>query len=182
MTNQATEPTPEATLSIPFPPRYRHVCRSSCRREKEKGSQAKQTEGFQANPAENCETTPGKGKGVKQGKKCPVKKVVVDCSRPVEDGIMISADFEKYLHERIKVNGKTGNLSNSIVIERTKTKVTIIAEIPFSKRYIKYLTRRYLQKHNLRDWLRVVATNNEGFELRYFQINNEDDEEEDDNE
>jgi len=89
---------------------------------------------------------------------------------------------EKYLHERIKVNGKTNNLGNAVTIERTKTKLVINSEVPFSKRYLKYLTKRYLKKNNLRDWLRVVSTSKDVYELRYFQINNEEDEDEDENE
>ena len=45
---------------------------------------------------------------------------------------------------------------------------------------MKYLTKKYLKKNNLRDWLRVVASDKDSYELRYFQINNEEDEEEDD--
>ena len=45
----------------------------------------------------------GKGKVVKKlGKKNQIK-LFIDCTHPVEDGIMNCADFEKYLHERIKV-------------------------------------------------------------------------------
>ena len=45
-----------------------------------------------------------KGKGPKKlGKKNQIK-LVIDCTHPVEDGIMNCADFEKYLQERIKVN------------------------------------------------------------------------------
>lgn len=58
----------------------------------------------------------------------------------------------------------------------------IIANIPFSKRYLKYLTKKYLKKNNLRDWLRVVAAAKDGFELRYYQINNVDDDDDDDDE
>lgn len=58
-----------------------------------------------------------------------------------------------------------------------KNKVTLVSERPFSKRYLKYLTKKYLKKNNLRDWLRVVAANQSSYELRYFQINNEDAEE-----
>lgn len=45
-------------------------------------------------------------------------------------------------------------------------------------RYLKYLTKKFLKKNNLRDWLRVVASAKDTYELRYFQINNEEDEEE----
>jgi len=46
-------------------------------------------------------------------------------------------------------------------------------------RYMKYLTKKYLKKNNLRDWLRVVANTKESYELRYFQINQDEEEEED---
>lgn len=45
-------------------------------------------------------------------------------------------------------------------------------------RYLKYLTKKYLKKNKLRDWLRVVASNQATYELRYFQINNEEEDEE----
>lgn len=49
-----------------------------------------------------------------------------------------------------------------------------------SLRYLKYLTKKYLKKNNLRDWLRVVANTKESYELRYFQINQDEEEEEED--
>ena len=36
-----------------------------------------------------------------------------------------------------------------------------------------------LLQNNLRDWLRVVASAKDTYELRYFQINNEEEEDED---
>lgn len=84
--------------------------------------------------------------------------------------------------ERIKVNGKTGNLGNAVSLGREKnTKLVLTSDIPFSKRYLKYLTKKYLKKNNLRDWLRVVASGKDSYELRYFQINNQEDEDDEDN-
>ncbi|XP_069699222.1 large ribosomal subunit protein eL22-like isoform X2 [Periplaneta americana] len=91
------------------------------------------------------------------------------------------ASFEKYLQERIKVNGKTNNFGNVVSLERNKMKLSVNSDIPFSKRYLKYLTKKYLKKNNLRDWLRVVASGKDTYELRYFQINSQEDEEEEDN-
>ena len=34
------------------------------------------------------------------------------------------------------------------------TKITVTANIPFSKRYLKYLTKKFLKKNTLRDWIR----------------------------
>lgn len=65
---------------------------------------------------------------------------------------MDAANFEQFLQERIKVNGKAGNLGGGVVsIERSKSKITVTSEVPFSKRYLKYLTKKYLKKNNLRD-------------------------------
>ena len=50
----------------------------------------------------------------------------------------------------------------------------------YCDRYLKYLTKKYLKKNNLRDWLRVVASDKDSYELRYFQINNEEEEDEGD--
>ncbi|XP_034850056.1 60S ribosomal protein L22-like [Mirounga leonina] len=106
-------------------------------------------------------------------KKKQVLKFTLDCTHPLEDGIMDAANFEQFLQERIKVNGKAWNLGEGVVsIERSKGKIPVTSEVPFSKRYLKYLTKKYL-KNNLGDWLYVVANSRESYELRYFHINQE---------
>uniref|UniRef100_A0A8C5Q7T9 Ribosomal protein L22 like 1 n=1 Tax=Leptobrachium leishanense TaxID=445787 RepID=A0A8C5Q7T9_9ANUR len=104
-------------------------------------------------------------------------RFTLDLTHPVEDGIFDSVNFEQFLKEKVKVNGKTGNLGNTVRIERLKTKITVLSEKQFSKRYLKYLTKKYLKKNNLRDWLRVVASDKETYELRYFQISQDEESE-----
>jgi len=95
----------------------------------------------------------------------------------------------------MKYNGKTNNFGNVISLEKTKTKIIVNSDVPFTKRYVtiiisnifiikryliiyynfrylKYLTKKYLKKNNLRDWLRVVHSGPDSYELRYFQVNN----------
>jgi large subunit ribosomal protein L22e len=98
-------------------------------------------------------------------------KFSIDISAPVGDNVMDAAAFEKFLHDRIKVNGKTGQLGSKVNIKREKTKIQVTAELPFSKRYLKYLTKKYLKKQQLRDFLRVAANSKGGYELRYFKVN-----------
>lgn len=43
--------------------------------------------------------------------------------------------------------------------------------LPPPSRYLKYLTKKFLKKNNLRDYVRVVADTKASYELRYFQIN-----------
>ena len=123
---------------------------------------------------------PAKLKGVgKTGKSKKASwRFVLDLTHPVEDGILDSGSFEQFLKEKVKVNGKTGNLGNIVHIDRLKSKITVNSEKQFSKRYLKYLTKKYLKKNNLRDWLRVVASDKETYELRYFQISQDDEESE----
>mmetsp|Transcript_120430 Transcript_120430/g.384477 ORF Transcript_120430/g.384477 Transcript_120430/m.384477 type:complete len:124 (-) Transcript_120430:92-463(-) len=120
-------------------------------------------------------------KGIK--KKVAVKgkknqlKFTIDCQQPADDNIIEPKDLEKFLNSRIKVEGKTGNLGERVVVSREKSKIHISAEAPFSKRYLKYLSKKYLKMQQLRDFLRVVAPNKTSYELRYFNINEDNEEE-----
>eukprot|EP00894_Picocystis_sp_ML_P000635 jgi/Pico_ML_1/51152/g2234.t1 len=114
-------------------------------------------------------------------RKRPQNKFVIDCSKPAQDQIMDMGTFETFLAERIKVGGKAGVLGDAVNISREKFKIVVKSEVPMSKRYLKYLTKKYLRKHSVRDWLRVIASNKDRnvYELRYFNIaENEGDDEE----
>jgi len=79
-----------------------------------------------------------------------IQKFVLDCSKPVEDKVFSTNAFAEFLKERIKVNDKTGNLGSDISVASDAKNVTISASVPLSKRYLKYLTKKYLKKHSLR--------------------------------
>ncbi|VDN23781.1 unnamed protein product [Gongylonema pulchrum] len=122
-----------------------------------------------------------KGAGGNKKKKQTLK-YFIECKNPVEDGIMNSLSEdptlffqETFLNAHIKVNGKVGMMAVSgVKLELIKTKLMLTSEAPFSKRYLKYLTKKYLKRNTLRDWLRVVASSKDTYELRYFQINQDD--------
>ena len=44
------------------------------------------------------------------------------------------------------------------------------SSIPLSKRYLKYLAKKYLKRNNLRNFLHVVSTDKNKYELKYFNI------------
>ncbi|GAB5589602.1 60S ribosomal protein L22 [Umbelopsis nana] len=114
-------------------------------------------------------------------KKSETHKFVIDCSGPASDKIFDVAAYEKYLHDHIKVDGRTNNLDDVVKIARGgDAKITVTATVQFSKRYLKYLTKRFLKKHQLRDWLRVIATDKHTYVLKYYNINQEEEEEEED--
>ena len=118
-----------------------------------------------------------RGKG--QKKKKVSLRFTIDCTNIAEDSIMDVADFEKYIKARLKVNGKVNNLGNNVTFERSKLKLIVSSDVHFSKAYLKYLTKKYLKKNSLRDWIRVVANEKDSYELRYFRISSNDDEDDD---
>jgi len=128
-------------------------------------------------PANKAKTANKSTKAKTAKKKKLNLKFTIDCSHPVEDSILDMASFERFLLERIKINGKTNQLNNQVTVERQKNKIQVSSEIPFSKRYLKYLTKKYLKKNKLRDWLRVIAISKDAYELRYFNIDQDEEEE-----
>lgn len=50
-------------------------------------------------------------------------------------------------------------------------------EISVAKRYLKYLTKKFLKKHQLRDWLRLVSTDKQTYTIKYFKVTGDDEEE-----
>jgi large subunit ribosomal protein L22e len=107
------------------------------------------------------------------------------------------------LTEKIKVDGRVGNLGDTIKIsQQGDGKIEIIAHNELSGRYLKWLsvnpplslppllvdadiylvtrrTKKFLKKQSLRDWLRVVSTSKGVYELKFFNVVNEDADEDD---
>ena len=102
----------------------------------------------------------------------------IDCSKPVEDKVFNTTNFAEYLRARIKINGRTWHLGESVKVNNDDKRVNVKAETNFSKRYLKYLTKKYLKKHSLREFLYVVATNKDTYQIKYFNIQQEGNEQE----
>ncbi|KAL8709616.1 MAG: hypothetical protein Q9220_005708 [cf. Caloplaca sp. 1 TL-2023] len=118
------------------------------------------------------------GAGAKGGKGGKVtKKFIINASQPASDKIFDVPAFEKFLHDRIKVDNRVGNLGDVVQISQvgSEGKIEVVAHIPFSGR-----TKKFLKKQQLRDWLRVVSTSQGVYELRFFNVVN--DEADDDDE
>ena len=95
---------------------------------------------------------------------------MIECALPAQHNIFSPEELDTFLHNRIKVGGKAGQLGESVKVTREKSKITVEAKAPFSKRYLKYLIKKFLKKQQLRDWLKVVATNKSTYEIRFFNI------------
>ena len=124
--------------------------------------------------AASSDTTKSPAKKSKKGKKARSVRFTIDCTVPVDDHVLDLSSFVKFLHDRIKVNGKAGVLGDSVRIDSDKTKINVDAKLPFSKRYLKYLSKKYLKKQQLRDWLHVISNAKTSYELRYYNIHDQD--------
>jgi large subunit ribosomal protein L22e len=94
----------------------------------------------------------------------------IDCSKPVEDKVFNTSNFAEFLRGRIKIGGRTGHLGESVRVASDDKRISVRAEVAFSKRYLKYLTKKYLKKHSLREFLYVVASNKASYQIKYFNI------------
>ena len=87
--------------------------------------------------------TAGKLKKIKIPKKC----FKIECKKPVEDGIMKIEDFVsifRYFQRNFSLQLKfivTETASNGIKVASDETDIVVTTgKIPFSKRYLKFLT------------------------------------------
>eukprot|EP01083_Nonionella_stella_P078703 215529_1 len=99
-------------------------------------------------------------------------KWIINCKKPMADEILDLDAFVNYLKERVKVKGKAGALGDVVSIngDSSACRIDITSKISFSKRYFKYLTKKFLKKNQLRDYIRVIADSKNSYELRYFNI------------
>lgn len=65
---------------------------------------------------------------------------IINASVPASDKIFDVAAFEKFLHDKVKVDGRVGNLGDTVTIsQQGEGKIEVVAHQEFSGRYLKYL-------------------------------------------
>ncbi len=100
-------------------------------------------------------------------------KFVVDLGVAYEDDLIGSKDLADFFRNTMKVNDKKGNLGEDVTISVSKDKLTIVSSRSFSKRYIKYLLKKYLKKNDILDYLKVIATDKLTYRIKYIKLDNE---------
>lgn len=103
----------------------------------------------------------------------------MDCSAPVEGAVFDQEAYVKYLVEHIKVDNVAGNLGDDIVVSEEGSTVVVVSTTKFSGKYLKFLTKRFLKKNQLRDWIRFVAGKRNEYRLQFYSIDDEEEEEDD---
>ncbi len=109
------------------------------------------------------------------------KKFTVDFNQAVSNNLLTLENASKYLAQNIKLKGLKGKLGDSIKVHQTekkdKQKNTLVVsvenshDIKFSKRYIKYLVKKFLKREILSLYLRVISNGQNSYIVKLFQRN-----------
>lgn len=71
---------------------------------------------------------------------------IINAQQPANDKIFDVSAFEKFLQDTIKVEGRTNNLGDNVIVQQQgEGKIEIIAHNELSGRYLKYLYVLVLQ-------------------------------------
>eukprot|EP00768_Dysnectes_brevis_P002147 gnl/Dysnectes_brevis/167_a194_5561.p2 GENE.gnl/Dysnectes_brevis/167_a194_5561~~gnl/Dysnectes_brevis/167_a194_5561.p2 ORF type:complete len:124 (+),score=46.61 gnl/Dysnectes_brevis/167_a194_5561:643-1014(+) len=106
------------------------------------------------------------------------KRYIIDCS--VATPLQLNLDdFVDFLKTKFKVNGKAGALGDAVTISSKYEQVVIESTFPFSKKYVKYLAKKYLcAREEFRDVFRILATSKDTYTLSLFADYGDEEEEE----
>ena len=118
---------------------------------------------------------------VKTKKDKSYRKISVDLDQPISNSLLSLETCKKYLEQNIKVNGLKGKLGDSVKVtttekrERQKNNIVIHADnqMNFSKRYVKYLVKKFLKRENINLYLRVISSGPNSYLVKIFQRNSE---------
>ncbi len=116
-------------------------------------------------------------KKVIEKKEKSYKKYTVDFSSPVDNKLLSLEAASKYLNSNIKVNGLKGKLGDSIKISTTdsKSKNTLVIQVDsqmkFSKRYIRYLVKKFLKREGIVRYLTVASSAPNSYAVKVLRKN-----------
>ena len=107
------------------------------------------------------------------------KKYTIDFNGPVENNLLTLESALKYLQSNMKLNGIKGKLGDSILINSTektdKAKNTIVISVDnkleFSKKYLKYLVKKYLKREGIGNFLNVSSTSPNAYTVKIIKKN-----------
>ena len=99
----------------------------------------------------------------------------VECASPVSDSLFTLQDFVEYLNQKIKLNGLRNNHNGKITIESdaSNNRVTVTSTVKYSKRAVRFYTRKFLQKQGLHQRFRVLAHSKDSYEIRPYGASKE---------
>ena len=124
-----------------------------------------------------------KGESKEQPKKS-YKVFNVDFNSPCSNNLLTLEGAQKYLATNFKVNGlklkaddKNAKIKVAMTDKKDKRKNTIVISVDnklqFSKRYIKYLVKKYLRREGIARFLTVSSTAPNAYTVKVIKKNEE---------
>jgi large subunit ribosomal protein L22e len=107
------------------------------------------------------------------------KKFYVDFSEPLDNKLLSIESAMKYLNSNMKIDGLKGNLKDFIKIsvddKRNKKclLIQVVNQMQFSKKYIKYLVKKFLKREGIVKYLTVLSNSPNLYEVKVLKNNNE---------
>ena len=106
-------------------------------------------------------------------------KYTIDLNEPISNNLFALESVEKYLLNNFKVNGLKGKLGDSIKVDISnklsgqKNVVTVFVDdkLQFSKSYIKYLTKKFLKREGIVNYLNILATAPNAYTVKIIKKN-----------
>ena len=107
------------------------------------------------------------------------KKFFVDFSEPLDNKLLSIESAMKYLNSNMKIDGLKGNLKDfiKISIDDKRNKKCLLIQVDnqmqFSKKYIKYLVKKFLKREGIVKYLTVLSNSPNSYEVKVLKNNNE---------
>lgn len=116
-----------------------------------------------------------------QKKQKSYKKYHINFDAAVSNSLIALESASKYLINNIKVNTLKGKQGESVRVnisekgDKMKNSILIEADnkMRFSKRYLKYLVKKFLKKENISLYLRVISSSANGYSVKLFNRSTE---------
>ena len=104
------------------------------------------------------------------------KKYTIDFSAPISNNLLTLESISKYLQLNTKINGLKGKLGDSIKIsiaDKNNIMIQVANTLEFSKKYLKYLTKKYLKKEGIEKFMTINANSPNGYTVKIIKKNND---------
>ena len=107
------------------------------------------------------------------------KKYTIDFNSPIDNNLLTLESALKYLQSNMKVNGLKGKLGDSIKINSTEKTdnnkntlvISVDTKLEFSKKYLKYLVKKFLKREGIGKFLTVSSTSPNAYTVKIIKKN-----------
>merc|ERR1711972_265830 len=98
-------------------------------------------------------------------------KYTIDLAQAMEDEdqVIDPKHYVNYLKTHLKPGGKK-LVDEAVTIESVQKKVNVVTTVQFGKRYLKYLTKKYLKAQDIISYLRVISDSKLGYKIKFIDI------------